>query len=182
MWLLVSRVPSARGPGKKWRWLAPPPPSTVHTLVHQPSVAHVHMGQCSLPSPPPPGSTGTWPLFVGCGLEGGDVHVTDLEEVEEEEDRRERGEPVHTAPLVPPSSLFDAPAYPPLHIFVSSGRYRGFEAACVTSCHLSLCTHRCLVGVSRLPLPLPHTPRVGCSVTSSPFSAIQVTRPSYKRQ
>ena len=110
------------------------------------------------------------------------MHVTDLEEVEEAEDGREKREPAPTAPLVPPSPVFDAPAYPPLHIFVSSGRYCGLEATRVTSCHLSLYSRRCLVGVSRLRLPLPHTPRVGCSVTSSPSSVIQVTRPSYKRQ
>lgn len=41
------------------------------------------------------------------------MFVTDLEEEEEVEE---------TAPLLPPSSLFDAPTYPPFHIFVSPGK------------------------------------------------------------
>ena len=71
--------------------------------------------QCwTLPSPPGSTPTGLWPLAAGCGLEGGEVHVTDLEEEEGGREGRET-----TSPIIPPSSLFDAPAYPPLHIFVS---------------------------------------------------------------
>lgn len=134
-------------------------------------------GQCwTLPSPPGSTPIGLWPLAAGCGLEGGEVHVTDLEEEEGGREGRET-----TSPIIPPSSLFDAPAYPPLHIFVSL----------TGQCHCkvvpghptsSLCPHRCLVGVSRQPLPQPPTRRGGCSATSSPSSATRQTKPSYKRR
>ena len=60
---------------------------------------------------------GLWPLITGQPLDGGEVRVTDLEEEEVEDDGRAEGE--DTAPLLPPSALFDTPNYPPFHMFVS---------------------------------------------------------------